>query len=237
MIDIHFHCLPGIDDGPRTWDDAVALCVAARDEGTTHIVATPHVLRDPWLNESREERAALVAELNHRLGGVPLILDGCEYWMGIDAVELWELGSKGPLVGLGGSNHLLIEFPATVLPRNARAIVHELVVAGVTPVIAHPERNLVFAADLGQLEQLIERGAKVQVTAASVTGDFGRAALDAAQRMFERELVDVIASDAHSIAKRPPSLAAARERVRSEWGEELATLLFETNARIFAGLA
>lgn len=236
MIDIHFHCLPGIDDGPRSWDDAVALCRAAAAEGTTHIVATPHVLREPWLNESRDERAALVAEINHRLGGDPLVLEGCEYFMGIEAVDLWELGSDGPLVGLGGSNHLLIEFAATALPRNARALIHELVVAGVTPVIAHPERNLIFASDLDQLEQLVERGAKVQVTAASVTGDFGRAALDASQRMLDRDLVHVIASDAHSLAKRPPSMAAARERIRTDWGDELTTLLFETNTRLYAGL-
>lgn len=236
MIDIHFHCLPGIDDGPRSWDEAVALCRAAAAEGTTHIIATPHVLRDPWLNESRDERAALIAELNFRLGGTPLVLEGCEYWMGIEAVELWELGASGPLVGLGGSGHLLIEFAATTIPRNARATIHELVVGGATPVIAHPERNLVFASDLDQLEQLVERGAKVQVTAASVIGQFGRAALEATQRMLDRELVHVVASDAHSLAKRPPSLAAARERIRADWGEDLETLLFETNPRTFSGL-
>ena len=52
MIDIHFHCLPGIDDGPRNWEEAIALCRAAEADGVQTIVATPHVLRDDWLNEN-----------------------------------------------------------------------------------------------------------------------------------------------------------------------------------------
>ena len=63
-----------------------------------------------------------------------------------------------------------------------------------------------------------------------------RAAFEATQRMLDRGLVHVVASDAHSLAKRPPSLAAARERVRTDWGEDLETLLFETNPRLFSGL-
>jgi tyrosine-protein phosphatase YwqE len=51
MIDLHFHCLPGIDDGPRDWNEAVALCRTAAVEGITKIVATPHVLRDHWIND------------------------------------------------------------------------------------------------------------------------------------------------------------------------------------------
>ena len=60
MIDLHFHCLPGIDDGPDSWDEAVALCRQAAAEGTTSIVATPHVLRDGWLNEDPRERDELI---------------------------------------------------------------------------------------------------------------------------------------------------------------------------------
>lgn len=236
MIDVHFHCLPGIDDGPRTWDEAIALCRAAAEDGTTHIVATPHVLRDPWMNESRDERQTLVDELNARLGGAPQILPGCEYYFSSDAIELWELGRGGPLTGLNESSHLLIEFPAREVPRNARSIVHELVVSGVTPVIAHPERNLVFAADLGELAQLVERGARTQITAASITGDFGAAIQECAERILDVGLAHVVASDAHSVAKRPGGLARAKERVRARWGGGVTHELFHSNPSMFIGL-
>ena len=68
MIDLHFHCLPRVDDGPASWDEAVALCRAAAAEGTTRIVATPHVLRGSWTNTNPVARERLVQALNERLG-------------------------------------------------------------------------------------------------------------------------------------------------------------------------
>ena len=236
MIDLHFHCLPGIDDGPDSWPEAVALCRAAAAEGTTHVVATPHVLRDPWLNESREERQALLAELNVRLAGAPVVLPGCEYFFASNAVELWELGERGPLVGLNGSSHLLIEFPARELPRSARAVIHELVVAGVTPVIAHPERNAAFTRNLDDLGQLVALGARTQVTAASITGEFGQAASACAERIIEAGLAHVVASDAHNLKRRPPRMAEAKQRVLDRWGEATATSLFHVNPASYAAV-
>jgi len=236
MIDMHFHCLPGIDDGPATWEEAVALCRAAAAEGTTDVVATPHVLRDPWLNESPGERAALVARLNELLGGTPRVYSGAEVWFADDLPELWERGSAGPLTALAGGTHLLVELPAHEIPRNARAVLHELLVAGVTPVLAHPERNRAFAADLDQLESLVERGVRTQITAASLAGRFGEKAEAAAVAMIERGLVHAVASDAHSMTRRPPMLRPARERVEQQWGEAVGEMLFEENPRRFAGI-
>ena len=215
----------------------MALCRAAAMEGTTHVVATPHVLRDPWLNESREERSALVAELNQRLDGAPIVLPGCEYYFASNAVDLWEMGDDSPLVGLNGSGYLLVEFPARELPRSARAVIHELIVAGVTPVIAHPERNLALASNLQDLDQLVALGARTQITAASVAGDFGAGPLAAAERIIDAGLAHVIASDAHSLNRRPPALLKARQRVAARWGEELARTLFDVNPAVFTSVA
>ena len=114
MIDLHFHCLPGIDDGPDTWEQAVTLCRAAAAEGTTAVVATPHVLRDPWLNEDVATRDALVSRLNGLLLGDPVVLAGCEYFFTSSATELVERGAAGPLVGLNRGKYLLLEFGRTV---------------------------------------------------------------------------------------------------------------------------
>ncbi len=231
MIDLHFHCLPGIDDGPGSWDDAVALCRKAASEGTTSIVATPHVLRDGWLNEDPRERDELILKLNTLLGGRPAILPGCEFFYSYDAPELWEEGPDGPLTGLNRSSYLLLEFPGTLVPRDAEGVIHELVVLGVTPVIAHPERNLDFAREPELLERFVRKGAITQVTASSLTGEFGRPPFAAAQDFLRRGIVHLVASDAHNLVRRPPRLAAARERVRKEWGGELETALFESNPR------
>lgn len=236
MIDIHFHCLPGIDDGPDDWNEAVALCRQAAAEGTSTIVATPHVLRESWLNEDPAVRDGLVFKLNTLLGGSPAILPGCEYFFSADAVDLWEQGAASPLTGLNRAPYLLVEFPGTMVPRGAGDVIHELSVIGVTPVVAHPERNIQFIREPELLESLVRKGAIAQITASSLLGEFGRAALGAAGDFYRRGLVHVIASDAHNLDRRPPRLAAARERVRRDWGAETERILFDVNPKaIVAG--
>jgi protein-tyrosine phosphatase len=229
VIDLHFHCLPGIDDGPPGWDEAVALCRAAAAEGTTTLVATPHVLRDGWINEDPAGRDQLVLKLNTLLGGRPAVLAGCEYAFSSDAIELLDRGRTGPLTTLNRGRYLLLEFLPGPLPLSTEAILHELAMMEITPVIAHPERNRRFSGDPSRLERLVARGATVQVTAGSLLGDFGDRPAEACREFFQRGLVHLVASDAHSLDRRPPRLAAARAWVRAEWGDEAEAGLFEAN--------
>ena len=229
MIDLHFHCLPGIDDGPRDWNEAVALCRAAEGDGATVLVATPHVLRDPWINDDPGRRDELILKLNTLLGGRPSILAGCEFFFSQDAVELWERGSGGPLTGLNRTRYLLVEFDGGPPPAQAASIFHEFSLLGVSPVIAHPERSPAFAKDPSRLVDLVRRGARVQVTAGALVGDFGPRAAAACRDLLRANLVHLVASDAHSVVSRPPRLSPARERIRKDWGPEVEEALFESN--------
>jgi protein-tyrosine phosphatase len=229
VIDIHFHCLPAVDDGPRSWDDAVALCRAAAAEGAGQIVATPHVLRGLWPETERAKRTALVAELNQRLGGTPLILEGCEYYFGHDMAEL--LATQGPIVPLGGGRYVLVEFSAHALPPLVDSVFYRAQLDGWTPVIAHPERHAVFQARPEALDALVTRGAKVQLTAGSLTGHFGETARRTAISCLERGAVHFVASDAHSLEKRPPRLAEAWDAVVALAGAETAEAVFKINPK------
>jgi protein-tyrosine phosphatase len=231
MIETHFHCLPAVDDGPADWDAAVSLCRAAASEGTTAIVATPHVLRDPWVNDDPAARDKAVMKLNGLLAGEISILAGCEYFFSLDAVELVERGARGPLIGLNRSRYLLLEFSSSGIPVGTDRVFHEISLLGVTPVIAHPERNRFFSEAPERLELLVSRGAVVQITAGSLLGDFGVAPLAASQEFFRRGLVHIVASDAHSVDRRPPRMAAARRWVRRGWGKSAELGLFEENPR------
>src|SRR5919198_3671269 len=44
--EIHFHLLPGVDDGPADLDESAQLACLACLEGTVTVVATPHVRGD-----------------------------------------------------------------------------------------------------------------------------------------------------------------------------------------------
>ena len=205
---------------PESWDEAVALCRMAAAEGTETIVATPHVLRDRWLNEVPAERDRLVLRLNALLEGRPAVVPGCELFFSADAIEFWERGANGPLVALGRGSHLLIEFPSYGVPSSAEFVFYELALMGVTPVIAHPERNAELMRNPDRLEALVARGARTQITAAAPLGEMGRSAQAAAEDFYSRGLVHLVASDAHSIDRRPPRLAAARQWVARKWGAE-----------------
>lgn len=62
----------------------------------------------------------------------------------------------------------------------------------------------------------------MQITAGSVTGRFGSRPKYWAERMLEERLVDILATDAHHIDKRPPLLAEAREAAALRLGAEEA---------------
>lgn len=228
MIDLHFHCLPGIDDGPESFDEAVALCRRAAEEGTTTIIATPHVLRERWLNEDAGSRDELILKINTLLGGRPAVLPGCEFFFSSDLIELLEQ-PRSPITTLARGSHLLIEFPSAFVPRGAEDVFHELGLLGITPVIAHPERNAELAGDLNRLDRLVNLGARTQVTAAAVAGDLSPRIEQVVDRMLARDLVHFVASDAHNLERRPPRLAAAREIADREWGRERAVRIFEAN--------
>ncbi|MCE5248405.1 capsular biosynthesis protein, partial [bacterium] len=108
-------------------------------------------------------------------------------------------------------------------------------VAGITPVLAHPERIRWFQEDLARLESAIRLGALGQMTGSSLVGDFGRTIAALAETMVRRGLVHALGSDAHDTEHRPPRLAAARARWAELAGEDSARIAVEDAPRAFLG--
>jgi protein-tyrosine phosphatase len=215
MIDLHHHCLPGVDDGPRELAEAVELCKRAADEGVETIVATPHVLRGRWQNTSRPKLESLLAALREQLGDHPRLLLGSEYFFAHDMTEVLASGSS--IIPLNDSRYVLVEFAAHSVPPLIEQAFYRVQLEGWTPVVAHPERNLVFQAKPDLLATLVRLGARTQVTCGSLLGDFGPEAQAAATKWVRGGLVHFLASDAHNLGKRPPrvreSLAVLRDLV------------------------
>jgi protein-tyrosine phosphatase len=97
------------------------------------------------------------------------------------------------------------------------------------PIIAHPERNLVFQQKPELLAYLIGHGARVQLTASSLVGAFGAEAQAAARLFVERGMVHFIATDAHNTAKRPPRVREALVALRELAGDEITDALTHAN--------
>jgi protein-tyrosine phosphatase len=227
LIDIHHHCLPGVDDGPKDWSEAVELCAAAREEGIETIVATPHVLRGRWQNTSRPKLELLAEALRDRVGAAPRILLGSEYFFAHDMTEILRTG--GGIIPLAGSRYVLVEFAAHAVPPLIEQPFYHAQLEGWTPIIAHPERNSVFQAKPELLVRLIELGAKTQVTCDSVTGHFGGDAQKAALEWIAAGLVHMMATDAHNLKRRPPRTREAIDTIRGTAGDEVAVALTHSN--------
>ena len=229
MIDIHHHCLPGVDDGPRSMSEAEDLCRMAASEGIETIVATPHVLRGRWQNMGRTQLEELLDQLADRLGGSPRLLLGSEYWFGHDMDEVLRAGT--PIIPLAGGRSVLVEFPTHAMPPLASQPLHRSRLDGWIPIIAHPERNDVLRARPEMLISLLRMGVRAQVTAGSLVGDFGRDAQRTGLDWIQAGLVHVVATDAHNRKKRPPLFRKAWERVSEMCGEPVAQALFVENPK------
>ena len=233
MIDLHCHVLPGVDDGARSLGEAAEMCRLAAADGCEVLVATPHQRRGPWWNDDREHLAGLVRDVQEAVGPSPRVLLGGEIHVDSQAGVLAEVERLpgGGILPLAGSRYLLIEFGQTGTESDAAHLLHELLVAGWRPIIAHPEFIPWLAEDHGLVARLVSLGALAQVTAMSVTGDFGRAPQQDALALIGSGLVHFVASDSHGPRRRPPGLTRACRTIALRFGETTARRLSVDNPR------
>jgi protein-tyrosine phosphatase len=212
LVDIHVHLLAGLDDGPRTLADAVAMCRAAAAEGVQAMAATAHQ-NDRWSAVTRERIAAATDELRSALAqeGIGVaVYPTAEVMADLDTPEAWRAGR---LQSVGGHGHyLLLEMPRRAFV-DLLPTVTALRQAGVRTILAHPERAPELLHGDGLLEALIEVGSLVQVSSSSITDPKTRADRMALRGWFKRGMVHLLGSDGHSPRRRPPRLAAAHREV------------------------
>ncbi len=212
--DVHSHVVPSGDDGATTIAEGLALCRAARERGTTVLVATPHVWPHLGLSDEREEAIwAAHAEMARTLAqeGLDLRL-GYELTPSVDLLEL-DLDR----FRLGGLPAVLMELPFAGPLELAERVAEEIEAAGLTPVLAHPERADAVIDDPERGAAYSERGWLLQVNATSLVGYHGPDPFTAGWLLVERGLVDLVASDGHRAA-RPPFLDEAHKAVRARLG-------------------
>jgi len=229
VIDLHCHVLPGLDDGPATMDEALALLAAQHAAGVGTVVATPHV-NHTYPGVTPETIAAGVRAVRSAAAGahIPVaILAGAEVSLtraaDLDDEELIALR-------LGDSPWLLLEPPhAPVAASTLEFAIGSLLHRGHRLLLAHPERCPAFHADHEALGRLAASGVRTSITASSLSGRFGRTVRSFSLALLENGLVDTIASDAHGgMPGRDPGLAV---HLDGTGYEALAPFLCETMPR------
>jgi protein-tyrosine phosphatase len=225
MIDIHCHPLPGVDDGAKSFEQAVQMCQMAARDGITHLVATPHCNYqynfDPAVNQAK------LTELKSAVGEKPKLLLGCDFHLSYDNIRM--LVDNHTHYTVNGTSYVLVEFGEFFNPEQIDRVFYDVECAGLTPILTHPERNPTFQRKPDLLYRWISRGCLCQVTAKSYTGGFGSTAKRFAEEWLERNWIHVFASDAHDVKYRPPILSRCRKKLAQAQGEEAAARLLEKN--------
>jgi protein-tyrosine phosphatase len=209
VVDLHSHILPGLDDGAKSLDEALAIARAAVVASVEVLAATPHV-SDRYPTEPAAMELAL-ADVQEAIAdeGIALELVGggeiaLDYLPELERDDLQRFA-------LGGSRALLLEFPYFGWPLDLPEIVFRLSAQGFRPVLAHPERNHDVIATPERLRPLVESGVLIQITSASLEGRLGKTFRDSALTLVERGLAHMLASDAHTAAIRAYGLRAGAD--------------------------
>lgn len=244
MIDIHTHILSGLDDGAKTLEESIKMCRISYQDGIKTIVATPHILPGIYKNDRSTILSAL-QQLNAAIKKLGVrssefgtqnidpitqrpnnsidalkILPGADVHFSSDIFQRYE---KGEVVTVNDQGrYLMVEFDFQSIPYRSEEVLFQLIMHGMVPIITHPERNLEIIRNPKRYYEMIKMGCLGQVTAMSLTGEFGSQEKRIAERLLAHRLIHFIASDAHSTDGRPPILSAGVRAAEKIVGKEEA---------------
>ncbi|WP_075981929.1 tyrosine-protein phosphatase [Bacillus massilinigeriensis] len=231
MIDIHCHILPNVDDGPSNYFDVIEMANQAVMTGITHLFATPHHMNGRYEN-TKTEILAGVRSLNQILQNekIPLSVH-CgqelrihrEIFHTLDLNEVLTLDNQG--------KYLLVELPSKEIPDYTLDVIYELLLKGITPILVHPERNMMFHENPSLLFELVQVGALTQLTSGSIIGHFGKKIKNFSEKMMEHHLAHFVANDAHNIHSRGFFLQEAYEVIIRKFGVKQSAY-FNNNAEL-----
>jgi len=213
VIDLHCHILPGLDDGPVTMDESLAMARMAAADGVRVIVATPHVDRE-FQEPHPDLVRKLVASLNQTIQAEQLPLRVLPGGEAPAEPELLEALQDGRVLTVGDrGRHVLVELPSNVPATYAPELFFRLQLAGYTPVIAHVERAAIFRVEPKMLAEFRDRGYQLQMNVEALRRGFGTGRY--ARRLLRDGLVTILASDGHGAVRRKPLLSPARAALRN----------------------
>lgn len=232
LTDLHCHILPRIDDGAKDLAASLALLQEHKQQNIKRIAFTPHfnfekyTIRE-FLNVRSRSAQTLVKALQRAGQRFPAKL-GAEVYFSPQLLHQ----DVAPLC-LYGTPYILVELPTMYKPTGVRDTLYELQLCGYTPILAHIERYPYFMQEPDMVVELAEAGVVMQINASSLLREVKRARK--LMQMIRYNLVHIIASDTHSVHRRPSRMAEAFEVVKTRLGVDTARRLESNASTIFKG--
>ena len=238
MIDIHNHIIPNLDDGSRSLEISLIMLRHAAGQGITDVVNTVHY-QSPRMDGRRIEYDLvkdkidkLQAELEKE--DIPIKLHmGAEVFYLPNLMEL----KDNPLLTFVHGKYMLVEFPFEQVPNGCYEMFFQLKMAGVTPIVAHPERIKPIQEDISIIRKFIRGGCVIQVDAGSLTGSLGKSSKVASLEILQQGLCHIIGSDAHDDNHRNFLLADALAIAKEILGKKAVALVTVNPGKVLKGEA
>jgi protein-tyrosine phosphatase len=231
MIDFHSHIIPAVDDGSKDIAMSFDMIQASKEESATHICATPHFIPGEF-EIIREEYDKKIGELRNYCDPLNIhIISGLEVYINPDLVDLYK---RGKIWAINDGVYMLIELPMRDFPIYTERLFYELRLAGVTPILAHPERNLKIMNNPDLLINLIEQGNIAQLNVGSLLGLYGSGVKRSAEKFVEMNLIHLLGSDGHNNTKRTTKLQYGFHYIKKN-NPQLYKWILENEKRIIDG--
>ncbi|MBM7635967.1 capsular polysaccharide biosynthesis protein Cps4B [Streptococcus saliviloxodontae] len=234
MIDIHSHIIFDVDDGPKTLDESLDLIRESYRQGVRKIVATSH--RRKGMFETAEDKIASNFELlkqrvDEEFNSDLQLYYGGELYYTSDIPQ--KLDDR-TVPRMADTRFALIEFSMNTPWSDIQSGLRQIIMMGVTPIVAHIERYDALAFNQTRVEELINIGCYTQINSSHVLkpgliGDKYKRFKKRAHYFLDRDLVHCVASDMHNLDQRPPYMEKAYQVISKRYGKQRAQDLFYNN--------
>ena len=196
--DIHSHLIPGIDDGSPDMETTILLLKKFIDLGFKKVITTPHVMSDYYKNNPEIILSGL-DNVRKEIKKQNLNIEieaAAEYNL---EPEFEKLLDDGKLLSFGAEKFLLFELSFFDEPLRLNETIWKMIEKGFRPVLAHVERYGYWHNNYDKIEEMINRGVKLQLNIGSVTGAYGPEVKKFAERLIKNEIIDFVGSDCHHL--------------------------------------
>ena len=167
FTDNHSHILYGVDDGVGTKEEALSILSLMEDEGVKTVWCTPHFMEDVpnKTSDIREKFETLKSE-----------------WAGSIELKL-------------ASENMLVETSTWAAPMDFWDMIDSILVAGIKPVVAHPERYRYM--QMKDYKRLVDMGAELQLNLPSIIGVYGDNVSRKAEAILDKGWYSMVGTDCH----------------------------------------
>jgi len=235
LTDIHCHLLPGVDDGSINIEMTKRLLKMEVENGVDTILMTPHFKRGKtrFNNEKLFRVFEEVQEEARRIKPDLKLYLGEELYYDHSLCEAIETGKA---LKLNNTNYVLVEFSTEVEYKQIHKACQNLIMLGVTPLLAHIERYPALISKTEHLSEIHEMGVYYQMNITTILGSCFSSRAYRFKKLVVDGWIDVFGTDSHDDKSRVPKFNKAwKELLRLCDDEMLETIMWKNPANILEG--